>query len=91
MHQIKPLFDRVLLTVPQTQERPNGIIVPTSTNEKSQMMTVAALGPDCAPIFNVGQTVLVHRYAGTEIPNTDEKLFIVKQCDVLAVFESPQC
>jgi len=86
--EFKPLYDRVLLKPLGTTENASGVYVPQSTTDRCNRMRVVAMGTDCLPIFSVGDNVLVHRYAGTEVDIGDEKFFIVKQCDALAIFLS---
>jgi len=83
--RITPLFDRVLLR-PMTEElRDSGIYVPQTGTEKSQLMKVEELGPDCGNVISLGDTVIVHKYAGIELYSNEERFIMVKLHDVMGV------
>ena len=94
--QLKPLGDR-LVVKPQEQEEitASGLVLPETAKEKPQQGVVLAIGPgrrddDGKRIemdVVVDDIVLYAKYAGTEIKIEDEKLLILKESDVLAVFE----
>ena len=85
--QITPLFDRVLLKPEVERVSTAGIYIPQSTAERSHIMTVEAVAAPAespTPAVTVGDRVVVHKYAGTELIVDNQKFFIVKQCDILA-------
>lgn len=87
---VKPLADRVLIQPVAAEEvTMSGIIIPDSAKEKPLKGTVLAVGPgtkDEAMELKVGDTVLYGKYAGTEVELDGEKVLIMRQSDVLAVF-----
>ena len=85
---IKPLFDRVLLEPESMQESDSGILVPRTDSDRCHTMTVIAVGDECKPIFLVGDRVILHKWAGTRLPDND--FVIAKQCDILAVIGGAQ-
>lgn len=89
--KVKPLADRVLIQPVAAEEvTVSGIIIPDSAKEKPLKGTVLAVGPgtkDEKMELKVGDTVLYGKYAGTEVEIDDEKVLIMRQNDVLAVFE----
>ncbi len=93
--KIKPIFDRVVLLPKEAEkETKSGIILPTASQEKSQIATVVAVGPggivDGEKIemqVGVGQEVLYTKYSGTECSFDDKKYIVIKQSDILAILE----
>ena len=87
---ITPLFDRVLLKPEAEQLTTGGIYIPQTQTERSRIMQVVSVGsgtttPDQPnPMVSVGDRVVVHKYAGTELVVANDKYYIVKQCDILA-------
>lgn len=68
-----------------------GIIIPDSAKEKPLRGTVVAVGngtKDEEMILKEGDSVLYGKYAGTEIELDGEKVLIMRQNEVLAVFEA---
>jgi chaperonin GroES len=89
--KLKPLADRVLIQPAPAEEKTiSGIIIPDSAKEKPLKGTVLATGDgtkDEKMVVKEGDTVLYGKYAGTEIELDGEKYLIMRQSDVLAVFE----
>lgn len=89
--KIKPLADRVLIQpTPAEETTISGIIIPDSAKEKPLRGTVLAAGngtKDEAMVLKEGDEVLYGKYAGTEVEFEGEKLLIMRQSDVLGVFE----
>ncbi len=88
---IKPLADRVLLKPAAAEEKTvSGIIIPDTAKEKPLKGEVMATGDgtkDEKMIVKKGDTVLYGKYAGTEIDVEGEKLIIMRQSDILAIYE----
>lgn len=89
--KIKPLADRVLIQpTPAEETTISGIIIPDSAKEKPLRGTVIATGDgtkDEKMVVKEGDTVLYGKYAGTEIELDGEKLLIMRQNDILGIFE----
>ena len=89
--KLKPLADRVLIKPGEAEETTvAGIIIPDSAKEKPLKGTIVAVGPgtkDDAMELKEGDTVLYGKNAVTEIKLDDEKYLIMRQSDVLGVFE----
>ncbi|MDE6283723.1 MAG: co-chaperone GroES [Muribaculaceae bacterium] len=89
--KLKPLADRVLIQpTPAEETTLSGIIIPDSAKEKPLKGTVIAAGKgtkDEDMILKEGDKVLYGKYAGTEIELDGEKYLIMRQTDVLGVFE----
>ena len=89
--KLKPLADRVLIQpTPAEETTLAGIIIPDSAKEKPLKGTVVAAGngtKDDAMVLKEGDTVLYGKYSGTEIELDGEKYLIMRQSDVLGVFE----
>ena len=88
---IKPLTDRVLLRAAAAEEKTvSGIIIPDTAKEKPLKGEVIATGDgtkDEKMIVKKGDTVLYGKYAGTEVEIDGETLIIMRQSDILAVYE----
>jgi|GEM_PF-1889304 len=82
--QIMPLFDRILLAPIETPSVTNGIIIPKSQRDKSQVMSVIVTGSQTSTNLKQGDTVLIHRFAGTEFNHENQSYFIIKEIDILA-------
>lgn len=92
---IKPLLDRVLIKMKESQETTkSGIILSTAAKEKPQIAKVIAVGPggnidgnNIEMYIKINDDVIVNKYAGTEIKYDGEDYLIVKQSDLLAIIE----
>ena len=93
---LKPLSDRVILKLTQIEETTkSGIVLPSSSKEKSSIAEVVAVGPggkdengnEIVMNLKIGDRVVCSKYAGTEIKYENEDYIIVKQSDVLAIVE----
>lgn len=93
--KIKPIFDRVVLLPKEAEkETKSGIILPTASQEKSQIATVVAVGKggnidgkEIEMQVKVGDEVLYTKYSGTEFSLDGKKYIVMKQTDILAVLE----
>lgn len=89
---IKPLGDRVVIKMVETEETTkSGIVLPGSAKEKPQIAEVVAVGPggivdgkEVKMELSVGDKVITSKYAGTEIKLDGTEYTILKQGDVLA-------
>ncbi len=92
---IKPLADRVVIKMVETEETTkSGIVLPGSAKEKPQVAEVVAVGPggvvdgkEIAMELKVGDKVLMSKYAGTEVKLDGVEYTILRQSDVLAKIE----
>lgn len=93
--KIKPLGDRVVIKMVETEETTkSGIVLPGSAKEKPQVAEVVAVGPgglvegkEVQMQVKVGDRVLISKYAGTEVKMDGTEYTILKQGDILAVVE----
>lgn len=92
--RIKPLGDRVLIKrVEAAEEVKGGIIIPDSAKEKPLEATVIALGTgktdkdgkSVAFDVKVGDTVLIGKYAGTEVKVNDIAYILLREEEILAI------
>ena len=89
---IKPLGDRIVIKMVETEETTkSGIVLPGSAQEKPQIAEVVAVGPggmvdgkEVVMELSVGDKVITSKYAGTEIKLDGTEYTILKQGDVLA-------
>ena len=92
---IKPLGSRVLIKMKEGEETTkSGIILSIGAQEKPQIAEVVEVGPgekiDGKPqemYVKKGDTIIVSKYAGTEVKYDGEDYIIVKQDDILSVVE----
>ena len=88
---IKPLADRVLIKMIESEETTkSGIILSSGSKEKPQVAKVIAVGPGTEKIkmyIKEGDKVIINKYSGTEVKYENTEYTIVKQEDVLAIVE----
>jgi chaperonin GroES len=91
---IKPLGERIVLKVLESEEKTkSGIVLPDTAKEKPQMGKVLAVGSgkildngEKLPLeVKVGDQVLFAKYAGTEVKLDGEEYMVLKESDVLAI------
>ncbi len=93
--KIKPLADRVVVKMVETEETTkSGIILTASAKEKPQVAEVLEVGPggmvdgqEVKMTVKVGDHVITSKYSGTEIKLDGEEYIIVRQSDILAIVE----
>ena len=93
---VRPLRDRVLVKrIEEQEQRIGGIIIPDTAKEKPQQAKVVAAGSGrvnddgkTIPLdVKAGEYVLIGKYAGTEIKIDEEDYVIMREEEILAVFE----
>ena len=95
--KIRPLHDRVVIK--RTEEdstSAGGIVIPDSASEKPSKGEVIAVGNgkilDNGDIrmldLKVGDKVLFGKYSGTEIKVDDEDLLVMREDDIMAIFDA---
>lgn len=93
--KMKPLLDRVVIKMVEAEETTkSGIILAGSAKEKPQIAEIVAVGPggfvdgnEVKMYVNVGDKVLISKYAGTEVKVDGEEYTILRQSDLLAIVE----
>lgn len=93
--KIKPLCDRVVIKMLETEETTkSGIVLPGTAKEKPQVAEIVAVGPggvvdgkEIVMEVKVGDRVLISKYAGTEVKLDGEEYTILRQGDILAIVE----
>lgn len=92
--KVRPLGDRVLVRRLEAEEQVRGgIIIPDTAKEKPMEAEVVAIGDgkrlddgSRAPFeVAVGDTVLMGKYAGTEIKFDNESFLILKEDEILGI------
>ncbi len=93
---IRPLDDRIVVQPIEAEEKTaGGILLPDTAKEKPQRGKVLAVGEGRlnddgkrVPLtVKVGDEVLYGKYAGTEIKWKGDELKILRENEVLALFE----
>ncbi len=92
---IKPLGDRIIIKVLESEETTkSGIVLPGTAKEKPMQGEVLAVGSgemvDGKKIpleLKVGDRVIYSKYAGTEVKMDGEEYLILRQSDVLAIIQ----
>src|SRR5271167_2984240 len=91
---LKPLGNRVLVQrLEQTETLKGGIILPDTAKKKQETAKVIAVGTGSTtadgkliPIpVQIGDTILMDKYAGQEVTIEDEEFVILRGDDVIAI------
>ncbi|BAD74533.1 chaperonin (GroES protein) [Geobacillus kaustophilus HTA426] len=91
---MKPLGDRIVIEVVETEEKTaSGIVLPDTAKEKPQEGRVVAVGAGrvldngqrIAPEVEVGDRIIFSKYAGTEVKYDGKEYLILRESDILAV------
>src|ERR1700722_18830154 len=94
--KLRPLYDRVLVrrTATKTNVMVNGILLPDNAVERPEEGEVLSIGKghikdgERIPVdVEVGQTVLFGKYSGNETELNGEKLLLLREDELLGVFE----
>ena len=94
--KIKPLGDKVLVEVLEAEEKTKGgIILPDTAKEEKTEGKIIAVGAGKvlesgkiqSPEVKKGDRVIVGKYAGDEILIDGKKHKVLKESEILAVFE----
>ena len=87
--KVKPIGDRVLLSVQQGEEKTSsGLFIPQTAQEKTQTGTIVAVGDDKDVIkVKKGDKVMYDKYAGTSVEIDGKDHLIIKMQDVIAIIE----
>ena len=92
--KFRPLHDRVLIKVLDSEEKTSGgIIIPDTAKEKPQEGEVVAVGPGTinevgklTPMdVKVGDVVLFGKWSGTEVKIDGKEYSIMKESDIMGV------
>ena len=92
--KFRPLHDRVLIEVLDSEEKTaGGIIIPDTAKEKPSEGEIVAVGPGALnsdgkrnPIdVKVGDKVLFSKYSGDEVKIDGQDLIIIKEEDVIGI------
>ncbi len=95
--KFRPLHDRVLIKVLDSEEKTSGgIIIPDTAKEKPQEGEVVAVGPGAineagklSPMdVKVGDVVLFGKWSGTEVKIDGKEYSIMKESDIMGISKS---
>src|SRR5665213_2303813 len=95
--KIRPLHDRVIIKrLEEERTSPGGIVIPDSAAEKPVQGKVMAVGKGkiledgtVRPLdVKVGDKILFGKYSGTEIKIDGEELVVMREDDLMGVFEA---
>ena len=93
---LKPLGDRIVIELVETEEKTaSGIVLPDTAKEKPQEGKVVAVGTGrvldngerVALEVSVGDRIIFSKYAGTEVKYEGTEYLIVRENDILAVIQ----
>jgi len=92
---IKPLGDRVVIRVIESEETTkSGIVLPGTAKEKPMQGEILAVGSgeivdgNKIPLeVKVGDRVIYSKYAGTEVKMDGNEYLIIRQSDILAIVQ----
>ena len=94
--KIRPLHDRVIIKrLEEERTSPGGIVIPDSAAEKPVQGKVLAVGKGkiledgtIRPLdVKVGDKILFGKYSGTEVKVDGEDLVVMREEDVIGIFE----
>ncbi len=94
--KLRPLHDRVVVKrVEETRTSPGGIVIPDTAAEKPSRGEVIAVGKgkvldngEVRPLdVKTGDHVLFGKYSGNEVKVDGEEVVVLREDDILAVFE----
>ena len=87
--KFRPLHDRVLIKVLDSEEKTKGgIIIPDTAKEKPQKGKIVAVGEgtsDYKMNVKVGDSVLYGKYSGTELSIDGVDYLIMKESDIFGI------
>ena len=95
--KFRPLHDRVLIKVLDSEEKTSGgIIIPDTAKEKPQEGEVVAVGPGATNDggkltkmdVKVGDIVLFGKWSGTEVKIDGKEYSIMKESDIMGISKS---
>ena len=95
--KFRPLHDRVLIKVLDSEEKTKGgIIIPDTAKEKPQEGKVVAVGPGAKTEdgktvkmdVKVGDKVIFGKWSGTEIKIDNIEYSIMKESDIMGISKS---
>ena len=81
---VQPLFDNIVTVREEEEKYVGAIFVPETAKEPPMGAQVVATGPDVDHI-EVGDFVLVGRYAGAECTFREVKYTIIRETEVLGI------
>jgi len=92
---IKPLGDRVVIKVLESEETTkSGIVLPGTAKEKPMQGEVLAIGSGemidgkKVPLeVKVGDKVIYSKYSGSEVKMDGNEYLIIRQSDILAIIQ----
>ena len=86
--KIIPLNDRVLVRSAEAEEKTaSGLYIPQTSQEKTQIAEVIAIGDSEDIKVKAGQKILHDKYAGTSVKADGVEYLILTAADILAVIE----
>ena len=95
--KFRPLHDRVLIKVLDSEEKTaGGIIIPDTAKEKPQEGEIVAVGPGAKTEdgktvkmdVKVGDKVIFGKWSGTEIKIDNVEYSIMKESDIMGISKS---
>ncbi len=95
---LRPLFDKVLVTSSSKEETTaSGLVLPdTASKERPEQGTVIAVGPGrfdedgekrIPMSVNVGDKVVFKKYSPDEVKVDDKEYLVLSESDIIAVIE----
>ena len=85
--KFKPLKDRVFVSYTEEMEKTaGGIYIPESAKEKPQKGKIESVGSE-VKLVKVGDSILFDKYSGSKISMDNVDYLILKEEDILGIFE----
>ena len=92
---LKPLGDRVVLKVVETEQKVGGFVIAGNSQTSTKTAEVVAIGEGIRTLngdlialsVKVGDKVLIENHAGIEVKDNEDKYLVVSESNILAVVE----
>lgn len=91
---IRPLFDKIIVKRIEERTTIGGIFIPETASDKSQKGLVVAVGNGkyedgkiCPMTVKINDNILFGKYSGTEINLKGKDYIVMKEEDVIAIFD----
>lgn len=87
--KVKPIGDRVLLSIEEVEEKTaSGLFIPQTAQEKTQTGVVVEVGDDEDAIkVKKKDRVMYDKYAGTQVEIDGKEHLIINMSDIIAVID----
>ncbi|WP_462408498.1 GroES family chaperonin [Neobacillus sp. Marseille-QA0830] len=86
--ELKPIGNRVIVSLVEETTSQNGIIIPTTVKGNLKRGMIRAIGNDVVADIRVEDVILFTENTGTQIMVKNENYYILQEDDILAIYET---